>query len=385
MLRKKVITLTVITSLLFIGCSKSESVPSTRNANEDISIKSTNVENASNIEPNIEVAPGTEETSTTDSVSKLVQYVVPNGEYSEQCGFKNNEGKIVVKAEYDFCGTFHEGMAYLLKKNLKSDSDGGYYLGYTNDSGELVIPVSIEADYGWMLDTRNFSEGLVAILNKDQWGYMDKEGKTVIPFEFDSASDFANSIATVSKDYKYGAIDRSGKAVLEFKYSHLGDFKEGLASFSPMNSDKQGFINTKGKEVIAPIWDQTMHFAEGRAAVAKGGYENAKWGFVDTLGKVIIEPQYDGVFVDPSGDSPDVIGGYFENGTIDVYQEGENGQVTAITIDKNGKELKRKDYASTLDVLDSMYNQTTRKPLKYLVVQSDVLIQQEQSSKPFLI
>ncbi|GAA0804831.1 WG repeat-containing protein [Psychrobacter piscatorii] len=356
MLRKKVIALTVITSLLFIGCSKSESVPSTRNANDDISIKSTNVEAASNIEPNIEVAPETEETSTIDSVSKLVQYVVPNGEYSEQCGFKNNEGKIVAKAEYDFCGTFHEGMAYLLKKNLKSDSDGGYYLGYTNGSGELVIPVSIEADYGWMLDARNFSEGLVAILNKDQWGYMDKEGRAVIPFEFDSASDFINGIATVSKDYKYGAIDRSGKVVLEFKYSHLGDFKEGLASFSPMNSDKQGFINTKGKEVIAPIWDQTMHFAEGRAAVAKGDYENAKWGFVDALGKVIIEPKYDGVFVDPGGDSPDVIGGYFENGTIDVYQEGENGQVTAITIDKNGKELKREDYASTLDVLDSMYN-----------------------------
>lgn len=110
------ITLTVITSLLFIGCSKSESVPNTRNANDDISIKSTNVEDASNIEPNIEVASGTEETSTTDSVSKLVQYVVPNGEYSEQCGFKNNEGKIVVKAEYDFCGTFHEAWPIYSKR-----------------------------------------------------------------------------------------------------------------------------------------------------------------------------------------------------------------------------------------------------------------------------
>lgn len=221
MLRKKVIALTVITSFLFIGCSKSESVSSTRNANDDISIKSAKVETASNIEPNIEVAPGQEETSTIDSFSKLVQYVVPNGEYSEQCGFKNNEGKIVVEAEYDFCGTFHEGMAYLLKNNLESNSDGGYYLGYTTSSGELVIPVSIEADYGWMLDARNFNEGLVAILNKDKWGYMDKEGKTVIPFKFDSASDFANGITTVSKDYKYGAIDRSGETVLEFQCGDL--------------------------------------------------------------------------------------------------------------------------------------------------------------------
>ena len=48
---------------------------------------------------------------------------------------------------------------------------------------------------------------------------------------------------------------------------------------------------------------------------------------------------------------PDVIGGYFENGTMVVYQDGEDGQITAITIDKNGKELKRKNYANYSDLL----------------------------------
>jgi hypothetical protein len=270
---------------------------------------------------------------------------------SELCGFKNSEGKIVIKAEYDFCGAFHDGMAYLLKKNLKSDSDGGYYIGYVNNSGELVIPVNIEADYGWMLDARDFSEGVVAILNKDQWGYMDKEGNTVIPFKYESASDFSNALATVSKDYKYGAIDHSGKTAIDFKYNHLGEFKDGLANFTPADSEKNGFINSKGKEIIAPIWDQAMDFSEGLAAVAKGDYDNAKWGFVDTSGKVVIEPQYDHAFLEPGGDSPDVIGGYFENGTMVVYQDGEDGQIAAITIDKNGKELKRKNYANYSDLL----------------------------------
>ena len=94
-----------------------------------------------------------------------------------------------------------------------------------------------------------------------------------------------------------------------------------------------------------------MNFSEGRAAVAKGDYENAKWGFVDTSGKVVIEPQYDHAFLDPGGDSPDVIGGYFENGNTVVYKDGENGQITAITIDKNVKELKRKNYANYSDLL----------------------------------
>lgn len=351
MLRVKVMVFSVITSLALSGCSKNESVPDTVNTTDDTSVESKKIETELNTNPNIEVAPEPEILPTVETHSKLVQYTVSDGEYSELCGFKNTEGEVIVKAEYDFCGAFHDGMAYLLKKNLKSDSDGGYYIGYVNSSGEIVIPVNIEADYGWMLDARDFNEGLVAILNKDQWGYMDKKGNTVIPFKYDSASDFSNALATVSKDYKYGAIDRTGKTLLDFKYSHLGEFKEGLASFTPADSERQGFINTKGKEVIAPIWDQAMNFSEGRAAVAKGDYENAKWGFVDTLGKVVIEPQYDHAFLDPGGDSPDVIGGYFENGTMVVYQDGEDGQITAITIDKNGKELKRKNYANYSDLL----------------------------------
>lgn len=85
-----------------------------------------------------------------------------------------------------------------------------------------------------------------------------------------------------------------------------------------------------------------MGFSEELAAVGKGYYDNTKWGFIDTKGKIVIKPQYDNVYIDECGDSPDVIGGYFKNGTIEVYQNGENDAITAITIDKNGKELKRK-------------------------------------------
>ncbi len=85
-----------------------------------------------------------------------------------------------------------------------------------------------------------------------------------------------------------------------------------------------------------------MDFSEELAAFGQGEYGKMKWGFIDTSGKVVIEPKYDHVYIDPMDDSPDVFGGYFENGTIDVYQDGENQKVTAITIDKKGKELKHK-------------------------------------------
>ncbi|WP_201596130.1 WG repeat-containing protein [Psychrobacter fulvigenes] len=353
MLRKQLIVLSVMTSLTLSGCSKNESVSDIEKTNNDISVETTEAP----IAPGQETIISEEENLITpEDKPDLVHYTVPGGEYSEQCGFKNEAGDVIVKAEYDFCGGFNEGMAYLLKKNMKSDSDGGYYIGYVNSSGEIVIPVDIAADYGWMLDARDFSEGLVAVLKKDKWGYMDKKGNTVISFEYETASDFSNGLATVSKDYKYGAINHNGKEIITLKYGHLGEFEEGLAAFNAVDSDKQGFINTKGKVIVDPVWNQAMPFSEGLAAVAKGDYENAKWGFIDTTAKVVIEPKYDYVSIDPGGDSPDVIGGYFKNGTIEVYQENENGQVTAITIDKNGKELKRKNYDYLSDVLEQSYN-----------------------------
>lgn len=93
-------------------------------------------------------------------------------------------------------------MAYL-KNNSNTNSEGAYMIGYINSLGELVIPVDIAADYGWFLDARDFSEGLVAVLKKDKWGYMDKEGNTVILFTYETALDFSSGLATVLKDYKY--------------------------------------------------------------------------------------------------------------------------------------------------------------------------------------
>lgn len=55
---------------------------------------------------------------------------------------------------------------------------------------------------------------------------------------------------------------------------------------------------------------------------------------------MVIEPKYDSAFIEALGDSPDVNGGYFKNDTITVYQNGEDG-----------KELKRKEYASFSDLL----------------------------------
>ncbi len=50
-----------------------------------------------------------------------------------------------------------------------------------------------------------------------------------------------------------------------------------------------GFIDSSGRMIIAPRFDDTFPFTEGRAAVRLG---NA-WGYIDTTGTMIIEPHFD--------------------------------------------------------------------------------------------
>ncbi|MGO2341027.1 MAG: WG repeat-containing protein, partial [Psychrobacter sp.] len=208
-------------------------------------------------------------------------------DHDDTCGFKDHTGRIITPAIYDHCGEFYDGMAYV--------THGYDTVGYVNMQGEVAISVIHPIFFDFVPDIRNFSEGLVATFKGDKWGYMDKQGNLVIPYLYNHAGDFSNALATVLKDGKFGAIDYNGDTVIDFRYENLGNFKEGLATFRLTDGDKVGFIDTKGKTVILPIWDAALSFSEGLSAIGVGENDSLKWGFIDSTGKVIIEPQYDEV------------------------------------------------------------------------------------------
>lgn len=77
-------------------------------------------------------------------------------------------------------------------------------------------------------DAMTFSQGLAAVKQGGKWGYIDTDGKTVIPFAYDLAHSFHEGLAIVGKRtqrsfvssygdaytldvYEVGFIDRSGK------------------------------------------------------------------------------------------------------------------------------------------------------------------------------
>jgi len=85
-------------------------------------------------------------------------------------------------------------------------------------------------------------------------------------------------------DREVRGIDTAGKQVIEPKYPFADNFHQGMAAVHEDGiTGKYGFIDRRGKLVIAAAFDEAGSFAEGLAPVA-AGYRRV---LIDKTGKVV--------------------------------------------------------------------------------------------------
>ena len=224
--------------------------------------------------------------------------------------------------------SFREGLAPFIL------SDVG--VGFIDWEGKVVIPP--EYDTVW-----DFSEGFARVKKNDKMGYIDKTGKEITSLQYDNAAPFSEGLAAVMKNNKIGFVDTTGKEVIPCAYSDsAAGFSQGLAAVE--KDGKWGFINKTVEVVIDFTYDDAYSFSQGLAAVKKGG----KWGFIDKAGEVVVDFTYDEVvsfanglarvkqggkygFIDKTGElvipcTFDVVG-YFSEGLAVVKQNGKFGYI----------------------------------------------------------
>ncbi|HEV7894045.1 MAG TPA: WG repeat-containing protein [Pyrinomonadaceae bacterium] len=149
-----------------------------------------------------------------------------------------------------------------------------------------------------------------------KWGYVDRSGKLVIEAKYDSAGEFSDGVAVVSRGYmteaakktrprggtvivpvepdglKREIIDESGNVVGKLKPSRGfridSYFSEGLAVFG---MHKYGYMDKSGKTIIKPRFELASPFREGLAAVC---LDALRCGLIDHTGKYVVRPVYMG-------------------------------------------------------------------------------------------
>lgn len=153
--------------------------------------------------------------------------------------------------------TDETGYAGEVKTNEVTLSPGLYPVADSLKEGAKYGYVShiLRLDIALMYEkAMDFSDDLAAVKKDGKWGYINENGVTVIPFEFDSCAyadamaddcsfSFRNGLAPVCKNGKFGIINKKGETVVDFIFMSIIQGENGV--YLALKDGKWGKITVK--------------------------------------------------------------------------------------------------------------------------------------------
>ncbi len=191
---------------------------------------------------------------------------------NEKWGIINVLGHNVVANKYDSIKNFTSD-TFIIEKQGRQ--------GLISCSGKVIIdPIFREIGKitdGLALATiEGFRQSIFGITNGN-FGYINKFGETIIPFQFDFCRNFENGIGLVNSGGKFSIVSESyvngywafigsnGRLLSDFKYSKVGNNYEGI--YTVVQNSKWGFVNNNGEEIIPPQYYYCTNFENSIALV----------------------------------------------------------------------------------------------------------------------
>lgn len=148
--------------------------------------------------------------------------------------------------------------------------------GFIDRQGKVIVPIKFDG-------VNNFHEGLALVTIGGQKAFIDVSGRIVITPKFDIVNDFSeglaavntgqvrNSIGLIASPGKWGYIDKIGRLMIPQKFSHAENFSEGLAAVNLADHDRGAFIDHSGNIVFEVPLDVSVGFHEGLVGVLLNG------------------------------------------------------------------------------------------------------------------
>ena len=221
-----------------------------------------------------------------------------------KCKFYNLNGQEIF--ENDFFGAFPmvDGYAHITEaewRNTENDWAEPVFHSYLiNSEGDKVYTFPEEYNnffdpHGWDYEMSYYSscmasryeDGLILCWTQQPDSYQYSDGVAITPQ------------GEAEQESTMFYIDIEGKNVLTLdkKYSNATVFTNGYAVVTEKESEKSGYIDKSGNEIIPCIYDSAGSFNDDLAAVCKDG----KWGYINSRNETIIPFEYDAAYGAASG------------------------------------------------------------------------------------
>jgi len=148
-------------------------------------------------------------------------------------------------------------------------------------------------------------EGLIAVKSDGKFGFVDKNGKEVIPPRYEEVMPFVRGISAVKRDGKWGFVDKRGKEIVSPTYEFAGYcyfiISEDESYWCIEGSDydylKLGYLPVvkKAGKYSTPFggeYDFIVQIDSNLFLAKKGG----GWGLIDEKNKEVLNFRYDKLF-----------------------------------------------------------------------------------------
>lgn len=154
--------------------------------------------------------------------------------------------------------------------------------GYINLEGKLIIPPTY-AVAGF------FSEDMAAVVHNDKFGFISKANKFIVEPIYDEVTDFNYGRSVIEKDGKFGMIDRNGYSIFEPIFEELGTVSEGKVI--ARKDSLYGYYSKNRISLIPERFEEAESFENQQAHVRIQGKE----AIIDSVGSFVVKPFYDEV------------------------------------------------------------------------------------------
>lgn len=226
-------------------------------------------------------------------------------------GYINDDGIFVIEAKYDDAKDFREGVAIVKKDNL---------YGFIDEKGKLIQPIQ------YQISNVEMEYSVLLVQYKSLYGYMNYQGKMLIDCKYEAIA-FYDDFMRAKLNGKYGWIDKNGKQVMPFQFDFIENYDEEKERFRYQKGNKLGWVNRKltnnqsqtlaewadeieltksdvrnvrvgnyfglinqnGTFIIPVRYENKIVFDKFGKAVVK---ENRLWGMIDKGGNIIIPSEY---------------------------------------------------------------------------------------------
>lgn len=204
-------------------------------------------------------------------------------EQNRKRGLIDINNNIIIPVEYDFLA-YNEQLKYFVGGQIANGREESQTKVF-DINGKLVF---YKENNGLEVLTKN----RFAIKNdKKQWAVFDENAKQLTEFKFNrilSSGKFDSIFIVQNDQLKWGAIDENGNTLIPFQFMENFYFKQD-AAYVKNNKGKYAFINKKGTNITAFIFDKVESLSTGfyRAQVER------KSAIFDLDGNELIAPYYD--------------------------------------------------------------------------------------------